>query len=95
VAALQRAGQFDFAALEDAIETRFVRQATTAESIEIRTENTCDPEQLQLKAPLNDLPAILDHLHRFERLRRKCDWSAHQLDDVLTMLLTSPQILFF
>ncbi|KAF5430440.1 DNA helicase-2 [Candidatus Methanophagaceae archaeon] len=68
VAALQRAGQFDFAALEDAIETRFVRQATTAESIEIRTENTCDPEQLQLKAPLNDLPTILD---RIDRLKEK------------------------
>ncbi|MCX9012551.1 MAG: neuraminidase-like domain-containing protein [Candidatus Methanoperedens sp.] len=171
VAALERAGSFDFPALEDALETRFVRTALgsaflfswdkipgihngrlieflkqkfgidwvkTAKieknengmTIKVSTEknylslkikdnqtvvfvqtdngractlkvlrengepniykdlfkpfNTCDPEKLLLEAPFEEMPAILNRLYYFERVRRKIDWTANQLDNALS-----------
>ncbi|MHC4686518.1 MAG: hypothetical protein ACYTEW_19725 [Planctomycetota bacterium] len=83
IAALQRAGCFDYSDFENALETSFIRQATTTYKIDIRPVGTCNPEQLRLDAPVDDIPAVLDSLHRFERLRRKCDWTSIQLDNVL------------
>ena len=86
VASLQRAGQLEFIAIEDALESEFVRQAVNGDPIAIRPATTCDPEQLVLDAPVEILPVILDRVHRFERLRRKVGWKANELDNVLRAL---------
>jgi hypothetical protein len=84
-AALERASGLDYPGLEAVLDTRFVRgtglQAT--ETVTLEPPESCDLETLHLTGDRAALCAVLDRMHRFERLRRHLGWASHQLDEAL------------
>ncbi|GAA3938409.1 neuraminidase-like domain-containing protein [Actinoplanes auranticolor] len=85
VAALERAGVPDYATLEAALDTRYVRapDAASPASIALLPLDSCDLETLRLVVDRPHFCAVLQRLSQFERLRRHLGWTAEQLDEAL------------
>lgn len=77
----------DLATLETVLDSTFVRGTSGTDDLRIEPEDFCDSKYPPRLAGSSDtLEAVLDRLHRFERLRRHLGWQVRELDEALAWL---------
>ncbi|MCO6432689.1 neuraminidase-like domain-containing protein [Nitrosomonas nitrosa] len=77
----------DLATLETVLDSTFVRGTSGTDDLHIEPEDFCDSEDPpRLVGSPDTLEAVLDRLHRFERLRRHLGWQVRELDEALVWL---------
>lgn len=86
VAMIEHASRMDYYQLEEVLETKIIQIVMDGTHPKFTPCDECTPENITLDIDVENFEIVLHVIHLFERLRRKLDWTTHELDLALNHL---------